>query len=163
MPTARKSKTVDLTGWTQREVRLIAFGSWDFDLPQAAMPALNRLLRASHGPERKVISKVDRASLEALARAIRPHVPAMAKLHNDLAPAFEKLERRLAHRGPGPAPNVDEWASRSNSVRLTARALARQLHRSPTDAEVERAMGCRRLTIARWRHRHPELFPADHA
>lgn len=154
----KQSRTVDLTGWTQREIRLIAYGSWDFKLPASAMPALDRLLRASHGPERKTVSKIDRRSLEALARAIRPHVPALAKLHPDIADAFAKLEKRLATRGPGPAPNTDEWTARANNVRRTARALERRRGRPPTDAEVERAMGCARLTIARWRHRHPDLF-----
>jgi len=153
-----KSRTVDLTGWTQREVRLIAYGSWDFKFPRSAMPALDRLLRASHGPERKTISKIDRASLEALALAIRPHVPALAKLHPDTAAAFDKLEKRLARRDRGPAVDVDEWEQRASAVRRTARALERRLGHPPTDAAVEREMGYTPRTLARWRHRQPARF-----
>ncbi|MGN6728226.1 MAG: hypothetical protein ACTHJG_00110 [Rhodanobacteraceae bacterium] len=152
----KKSRTVDLRGFKRREIRLIAYGSWDVKLPPVAMAAITRLLRASHGREPKTIANIDRESLEALARGMRRHVARFADAQPELAAAVAKLDARL--KAPrGPRVNSTLWMKRAEDVRRVTRDIERESGHA-TDSEIESRLGLTPLTLGRWRFRKPELF-----
>lgn len=160
MPSKRRapSRTVDLTGYDPRDFLHLAAAVvftdrvWD-NLPDVATAAYTRIDAAGHD-ERGNIYKVPRDSLAALVTFLRQD-PQLGSF-----PILDKLEARL-RRSRGRSARADVWANRAARVEATFRKFQREHGYTPTENQVEAALGYKANAISRWRSRHPDIFPRD--
>lgn len=160
MPTAKrvKGKTINVADFTQAEVAALAMGA--LELPDTSAKARHAAAWLTFAPDSKDanMAKAPRESMQALADELREHFTSLAKMDADLAPALEKLERRLARKSRGPLPDADMWAIRAELVKHAFQLLEDRRDNPPIDADVERVMSVAANTLSRWRARKPRLF-----
>lgn len=163
MPTGSKSRTVDLY-FTPGQIDALAEAAFvaisDPRFPDDATAAVRRLLAASR-EHRGSVSKVDRASLQALATFLGRRITStmLGPFGSAaLADAVATLERRLQGNKSGPKVDAAQWQARTAEVEACRARLRDKLGYEPTDAEIEQAAGVSAGTLRRWRHRKPDLF-----
>jgi len=156
----KQSRTVNLRGFSPDEFRALVLETWFGEFPAAGNPpddALTAIARAdAAGREgRGEVSKVPRASLAAWVSFLRKNTaPKRPEFRNALA----KLDTRL-RAGMGPPPTPGLWEGRARDAARVAGELRRTLGYSPTDRDIEAALGWRPGVLRKWRNHKPCLFP----